>query len=235
LKFLYFFIIVIFSSCILDADKAIESDSDIPSQVTDQSNSASKSDKSDDEISSGDRGYWQKPDLIIDKLGNLKGKTIADIGAGRGYFSFEIANRNVEKVIAIDIDVDKINFLNFLREGKIERYKEFENKFEVRLATETDPKLNENEVDIILIVNTIVFINDRVEYLQNLRKTLKPGGKLVVVDFKTKKIPDFVNAPEYDNREYLHVIEEQIEASGFAQFESDDTSLDFQYIIVATK
>ncbi len=41
----------------------------------------------------GDRRSWQNPDLVLDKLGNLDGKVVADIGAGTGYFTFRLADR----------------------------------------------------------------------------------------------------------------------------------------------
>ncbi|NJO92951.1 MAG: hypothetical protein HC831_31295 [Chloroflexia bacterium] len=40
-----------------------------------------------------EREKWQKPDLVIDKLGDLSNKTIGDIGAGTGYFSFRLAKK----------------------------------------------------------------------------------------------------------------------------------------------
>lgn len=51
---------------------------------------------------------WQKPDLVLNTLGNLENKVVADIGAGTGYFSFRLAMR-AKKVIAIDIDKDVLD------------------------------------------------------------------------------------------------------------------------------
>ena len=182
-----------------------------------------------------ERSYWQKPDLVMEKLGNLEEDVIADLGAGMGYFSFELSKRKAKKVIAIDIDSEMIKALNFFKNLMIEKETNFSDRFEVRQATPDDSKLNENEVDIILIVNTITFINPKVSYLKNLKSKLKEGGKIVIVDFKTKKIPEYVNAPSYDNREYLHVIEEDLTESGFTNIVSDDTTLEFQYIVIGEK
>ncbi len=54
------------------------------------------------------RAEWQKPEWVIEQLGDLTGKTVADIGAGTGYFAFRIA-RKAKKVIAIDIDERFLN------------------------------------------------------------------------------------------------------------------------------
>lgn len=182
-----------------------------------------------------DRGYWQKPDLVIEKLGNLENKVVADIGAGLGYFSFELANRNAQKVIATDIDPEKIEWLNIFKNKMKKDQSNFDDRFEVRQVSENDSGLNDNELDAILIVNTIAYIKPLDQYLKNLLPKLRENGKLVIVDFKTKRIPDHVNAPTFENRIYLHELEEAIQTSGFSKFESDDTSLDYQFIIVATK
>ena len=52
---------------------------------------------------SADRNEWQKPDEVIRFLGDLKNKTIIDIGAGTGYFEFKM-NEPSAKIIAADVD-----------------------------------------------------------------------------------------------------------------------------------
>src|SRR5579864_911511 len=60
------------------------------------------------------RAQWQKPEKVIASLGTLDGKTVADIGAGTGYFAFPIA-KEAAKVIAIDIDQ---RFLDYIEHKK---------------------------------------------------------------------------------------------------------------------
>lgn len=185
--------------------------------------------------SESERSYWQKPDLVLGKLGNIEEKVIADIGAGMGYFSFELSKRKAKKVIAVDIDEEMIKALNFFKNLMEEKELNFGERFEVRQATAEDSKIEYQEVDIILIVNTIAYINPKTPYLANLRSKLKEGGKLIIVDFKTKQLPEYVNAPPYSDRVYIHVIEEELQAAGFSAFESDDTTLEYQYIVIAEK
>lgn len=59
-----------------------------------------------------------------------------------------------------------------------------QNKFEARLATENDPALNEQEIDIAFLSNTYTYIPKRVEYLTNLRKKFKENGRIMIIDFK---------------------------------------------------
>jgi 2-polyprenyl-3-methyl-5-hydroxy-6-metoxy-1,4-benzoquinol methylase len=179
---------------------------------------------------SDDRAYWQKPHLVLQKIGNLEETVVADIGAGMGYFTFELASKRAKKVIAIDIDKEMIEFLNLFKNAS-----DFGSRVEVRHATPDDPKIAEEEVDVILIVNTIAYIENKIEYLSNLRTKLKENGKIIIVDFKTKRLPEDINAPDYENRVYLHLIEEEMLNSGFTKVVSDDTSLDYQYIVEGYK
>jgi len=84
-----------------------------------------------------DRDVWQKPNTIIDLLGDLSEKTVADIGAGTGYFTFRLALK-AEKVIAIDIEE---RFLEIINTFKRNLPAELQDRIETRLATPSDPLL----------------------------------------------------------------------------------------------
>ena len=181
-----------------------------------------------DTININDRTSWQKPNSIINKLGILSDKTVADIGAGTGYFAFRLIHR-AEKIIAIDIDTTMINLIEAF---KSTMSTSLSSKIETRLAPSDDPMLANNEVDIVLLSNVIPYLENRIEYLGNLIPSLRIGGKIVIVDFKTKRLP--IHAPDYSDRVLMHVIEEELYEAGYSYVEIDDTTLDFQYIIVAT-
>lgn len=181
---------------------------------------------------SDERSNWQKPEFVIASMGDLTGKTLADIGSGAlGYFVFKILGQTeVERLVAVDIDPEAVKMLNILKDALSE---EKASKLDIRLAKEDDPKLKKSEIDVILFVNTIPYLPDRVNYLSKLKEALKPGGRVVIVDFKTKRIPDFVGAPLYEDRVYLHVIEEELYQAGYKNITTNDTELDFQYLITA--
>ena len=170
--------------------------------------------------------------LSLKVLEISRAKTVADIGSGAlGYFVIKlVALTNASKVIAIDIDKEALNLLNVLKEALP---KDKSERIELRLADADDPHLRDGEIDVILIVNTAAYINNRVNYFRELRSKLKDGGKLVIVDFKTKRIPDYVDAPPYEERVYLHLIEDELYAAGFENVHTDDTSLEYQYYISA--
>jgi len=104
-----------------------------------------------------DRNIWQKPEMVISMLGDLNGKTVADIGAGSGYFAFRLTPK-AEKVIGIDIDP---GFISFLDSMKVRLPESYRNRFESRLAKPDDPMLGPGEADAVIIVNTYAYIDNR--------------------------------------------------------------------------
>jgi ubiquinone/menaquinone biosynthesis C-methylase UbiE len=173
------------------------------------------------------RSIWQKPGLVIEKMGDVSDKVVADIGAGTGYFSFRLANK-VKKVIAVEIEPDMLAYIDSI---KVKMPEDQQKKIETRLASPTDPSLTEDEVDIIVIINTIAYIPKLPVYLQTLKKGLKPGGSLMIIDYKMKRLP--INAPPKTERIYLDKLEDMLLEAGYTILETDDTSLDYQYIITA--
>ena len=103
------------------------------------------------------RFAWQKPSFVIKQLGDIQGKTIADIGAGTGYFTFRLL-KDAEKVIAVDIDQHMLDLIDVFRENLDSLD---QNRVETRMATNDDPGLKEGEIDAAIIIKTIVFIKDR--------------------------------------------------------------------------
>lgn len=186
----------------------------------------------DNAFSSAKRDLWQRPNVVLSHLGNLKNKTMADVGAGPiGYFSFTVAKYTpVKKVLALDIDQ---NAIDEMEEIKKQLDKDFQDRIETRLVKPNDPLLIENEVDVILISSTLTFIDDKVGYLKNLREKLPNSGRLVIVDHKMKEIPE--EFPPRSLRIPLYEMEDIIDKAGFKRIVTDDISLDFQYIIVALK
>ena len=177
---------------------------------------------------SKDRGIWQKPDMVISLLGDLENKTVADIGAGTGYFTFRLVPK-AKKVIGIDIDR---RFIDFLDSVKVRLPEKYRTRFETRLARPQDPLLRPAEVDAVMIVNTYAYIDDRVRYLRTLLKGLVPGGQLLIIDFKKNNLP--IGPPE-EYKIALSQVERELVTAGFRIHKIDKDALDYQYIILAEK
>jgi SAM-dependent methyltransferase len=195
-----------------------------------QSNSGKKTDEIDNirqDWESRDRLVWQKPEMVIKRLGDLSLKTVADLGAGTGFFAFRLVPM-AKKTIALDIDP---RFITFMDSAKKEMNTELRKRFEARLVDLDDAKLKKGEVDAVIIVNTYMYIGDRVAYMQKLRQGISKGGMVLIVDYKEKNIPV---GPPTNTKVSLSSVEKELKQAGFKNIKSDDTSLDYQYIITAT-
>lgn len=177
---------------------------------------------------SKERGIWQKPELVISMLGDLGDKTVADIGAGTGYFTFRLVPK-AKKVIGIDIDQRFIRFLDSVNVRLPAQYRE---RFESRLAKPNDPLLKAGEADAVVMVNTYGYIQNRIQYLKTLSKGMSPGAKLLIIDFKKNNLP--IGPPE-EYKVALGQAEKELITSGFAIEKIDKDALDYQYIILAVK
>jgi ubiquinone/menaquinone biosynthesis C-methylase UbiE len=178
------------------------------------------------DFNSKDRLIWQKPDMVINRLGDLSTQTVVDLGAGTGFFAFRMIEK-AKKVIALDIDQ---RFITFMDSAKQELSVELRPHFETRLVDTDNPKLKVGEANAVIIVNTYMYIQNRVDYLKLLRAGIAKGGKVLIVDYKEKNIPA---GPPVSIKVPLSTVEKELKQAGFKQILSDDTSLDYQYIITA--
>lgn len=131
------------------------------------------------------RDEWQKPQEVVEKLGLKPGDIVADLGAGSGHFALRLARAvgPAGKVYAVDIDSQLLEYL--ARRAKDERLE----NIQTVLADPHDPKLLPSSVDMIFICNTLHHISDRPKYYRLLARALKPGGRLVNIDFHKRPLP----------------------------------------------
>lgn len=174
---------------------------------------------------SKERDAYQEPDKVLRYLGDLKGKTIIDIGAGTGYFSFRFVEKGAN-VIAADVNDQ---FQEYIEE-KRDSLKISPEKLKLRMVKYDDPLLEENEVDMVVIVNTYHHIEDRVDYFSRLKRGIKPGGELVVIDFVKKEIP---MGPPVKMKMSPEEVSSELAQAGFTSFDVNDSLLKYQYILRA--
>lgn len=177
---------------------------------------------------SAERVIWQKPDLVIDQLGNVEGKIVADLGAGTGYFSRRLAYKGAT-VIAIDIDPRAVQWMELQRS----RFPaELQERLIIRQAEPDDPHLEPAEVDMVLLVNTYTFISDRIKYFSNLREAIRPGGIVLIIDFKKTETPF---GPPVEERIDIAQVESELRAAGYSILKADEETLEYQYIVKAKR
>jgi ubiquinone/menaquinone biosynthesis C-methylase UbiE len=130
-----------------------------------------------------ERDRWQMPARVIEALGLRADSAVADIGAGTGYFAMRLA-KAVPKGTVYAVDVEPA-MLEFLR--KRAQTEHASNVVAVQAAA-SSPNLPA-PVDAILIVNTYHHLPARETYFSELKRSLKPGGRVAIVDYR-KDAPD---------------------------------------------
>lgn len=150
---------------------------------------------------------------------------VADVGAGTGYFASRLSRAvgPQGKVWAIDIDSALV------AQMKRRLNKEGLHNVEASLGSAEDPGLGEHSVDRILLVDTWHHMHSRSQIAKKLHQALKPGGRLIVVDY-TLQAPV---GPPVHMRLGPEALIEELEAAGFSA-RLEEESLPNQYVISAS-
>jgi len=176
------------------------------------------------ELEGPDREAWQKSDAIMDALGIADGSSVADLGAGGGWFTVRLARRVGPRgrVYAEDVQKEMIESMNrrITREGL--------HNVTIVLGTEENPGLPLKSVDAVLVVNSYAEVLKGVEWLRNVRSALKPNGRIGIVDFRKG---GWGPGPPLDERIDEAVVIKDAQAANLRLI-SKDTPLPFQYLLV---
>jgi len=170
------------------------------------------------------RDAYQKPHEVMSALGLKPGEVIADIGAGSGYFTFRLAHHVGSKgrVYAVDVSPDMILHINRrIRELKL-------NNVISVLADPDDPLLPDRSVDRFFFSDSWHHIENRTKYLSLMKKMLKPGGEVVMIDFHKKELP---LGPPLQMRIAREDVIRQMELHGF-RLAKEHTFLPYQYFLI---
>lgn len=171
------------------------------------------------------RDAWQQPDKVVAALALTPAMTVADVGAGTGYFTVRLARAVPQgQVVATDIEPDMVRYL-----GERATHEGLTNIRTV-LAGADDPKLAPESVDRILVVDVWHHITDRPRYAAGLAKALRPGGKLFIVDFSEAA----THGPPKHHRLAPEVIVADLREAGL-DAAVDPTQLPEQYIVVGRR
>jgi cyclopropane fatty-acyl-phospholipid synthase-like methyltransferase len=124
------------------------------------------------------RDAWQMPDEVIKTLALPANARVADIGAATGYFPVRFARALPQgRVFGIDIERSMVDYL--AERGKREGIA----NLQAVLGAPDDPKIPE-PVDLVIVVDTYHHLSDRTAYFRRLAASLKPGGRVAIIDFK---------------------------------------------------
>jgi ubiquinone/menaquinone biosynthesis C-methylase UbiE len=170
----------------------------------------------------------EEPAKLIEALAVKPGDVIADVGAGSGYHSFLLSPVVGEKgkILAVDIQPEMLKLI------KDKAKKNKVTNIEPVKGTEKDPKLPAGEVDLILMVDVYHEFSYPFEMTEKLVASLKPGGRLVFVEFRMEdeKVPILL-VHKMSERQVIK------EMAAFTEMEHSKTvgTLPWQHVIVFTK
>jgi predicted methyltransferase len=175
-----------------------------------------------------DREKWQKPDQIMDALNIADGSTVADIGAGAGWFTIHLARRVGPRgtVYAQDVQRQMLEAIRrrVAKEGLV--------NVQPRLGEGSNPNLPAASLDAVLVVDVYPEVEDRVTFLRNLGSSLKPNGRIGIVNYKPG------NGGPGPTGEGVRVdsaaVEVDAQAAGLRVL-SRESSLPYQYLLVLGK
>lgn len=127
-----------------------------------------------------DRDAWQKPHQVIEALALKPDAVVADIGSGTGYFAVRLAHFVPQgRVYGVDTEPDMVKYLveRAAREGLSNLY---------AVAGAPDEARLPDKVDLVLMVDVYHHIGQRESYFRRLAASLKPGGRVAIIDFNAK-------------------------------------------------
>ncbi|HTD41982.1 MAG TPA: class I SAM-dependent methyltransferase [Mucilaginibacter sp.] len=127
------------------------------------------------------RQVEENSNLAVSKLPINENSVVADIGAGTGYYTFKIYNQITKgKIYAKEIQTDAVNYLKN-KAGQLGAV----NVIVVK-GNEKSPELPENSIDLALMVDVYHELSYPHEMLQNIRKSLKQKGKLLLLEYRAE-------------------------------------------------
>lgn len=174
-----------------------------------------------------DRDLWQRPDRIMDALGIADASVVADVGAGSGWFTIRLARRVGPQglVYAQDVQPEMLNAIT----RRVQR----EGLANVRplLGRGSDPRLPPASLDAVLLVDAYHEIEERVTFLANLARALKPQGRIGVIDFR---MDGGGPGPDADERISPDVVAGDAERAGL-RLSGAETFLPYQYFLIFAK
>ena len=174
-----------------------------------------------------DREKFEQPEKVLDALNIRPGMTVADVGAGNGYFTLRLARRvkDTGRVFAVDIQEAMLELLdsNKKREGL--------KNIELVLGTPADPRLPPAVADLALLVDVYHEFQQPEEMVGRIRASLKPDGVLVLVEYRGED-PSVPIKPEH--KMTVGQVLKEIEPMGFRLRKKLDF-LPWQHIFIFEK
>jgi ubiquinone/menaquinone biosynthesis C-methylase UbiE len=170
------------------------------------------------------RDREEEPAKLMKALNLKPGQVVCDLGCGNGFYTLKLANAvgGKGKVLAVDIQPEMLDML------KARAAKANVNNIQPILGTTWDPKLPENKLDLVLLVDTYHEIDHPVEVLAGIRRSLTREGRLCLVEFRAED----ENVPIKPlHKMSKRQINKEIPANGFKLVEEFD-GMPWQHVML---
>ncbi len=156
-----------------------------------------------------ERDQEQKPSQVVDALGLKPGMAVADLGSGSGYFTRRFVEAVTETGMVYASDVEQ-EMLTYAKESLVHLHIPFTAEF--ILARPDSPKLPLDSVDLIFVCNTFHHLENRATYFSNVKSSLKPGGRVAIIDFYHDERSGNLGFPKHHLVQRETVVEEMTKA-----------------------
>lgn len=172
------------------------------------------------------RSQEENTELAIKNLPITKNSVVADIGAGSGYYTFRIANRVPEGLVyAVEIQDSAIDYLK-----KRSEELGFDNVITVK-GSEQSPELPENTIDLAIMVDVYHELLYPHEVLQAIKKSLKPDGKLLLIEYRAEDPAVFIKPL---HKMSVEQVNKELKANGFKMVKNGQF-MNIQHFLVFQK
>jgi ubiquinone/menaquinone biosynthesis C-methylase UbiE len=173
-----------------------------------------------------ERDEWQRPETVVAALGLRGTETVADVGAGSGYFAFRFAKALPRgKVVAIDVDPEMVRHVH---------HKVMAERIENVRAVLTDPQDPgiDTAADVVFVCDVLHHVQAREPWLKRMFAEMRPGARLVVVELKEGKLPE---GPPESVKIPKARLTSMIAGAGFRLVAEDARLLPYQVFLVFEK
>ena len=168
------------------------------------------------EVIESERDQWQRPADVLQALDLRRGNVVVDLGSGAGYFALKLSPIVGKEGQVLAVDIRKLS-LSFLWIRALLSQKR---NIRIVLSDQDNSRLPPGVVDAVLIANTLHELRDPTTVLDHVSRSLRPGGRVVVVDRGPR--PNGSSVHEVDRSS----VEAQLRQAGLEILDARDHFID---------
>lgn len=159
-----------------------------------------------------ERDEWMNVPEIFELAKIEKGSAVADVGCHEGYFTMHLAQKVGEsgKVYAVDVREDRLDKLDeYIKDRRLQNIKTIVGDYD-------NPKLPNETLDVVVIMDTYHEMDDYMKILDHIKKSLKPGGRIVIIEkFKEHMLNTSRAEQTEEHTLSLKYVKKELQKAGF--------------------